>query len=85
MDWPSTHLYKHGEEDFGNDGGEEHGPHGEVVLVQQVAQGEGNGPSQATVGHNELVLGGQLDDAELVDDKGKAHHAWGRERESAQK
>lgn len=46
-----------------------------MVIGQQEAQGVGNGPSQATVRHDELVLFGQLDDAELVNDVREAHHA----------
>jgi hypothetical protein len=42
-----------------------------VLLVQEVAQREGDGPSQAPIGNDELVLGGQLDNAELVDEPGQ--------------
>ena len=64
-----------GEKDDGDDGREEQVTHREVLLVQEVAQGEGDGPSQAPVGDDELVLGGQLHDAELVDEPGQAQHA----------
>lgn len=46
-----------------------------MLLVQEVAQREGDGPSQAPIGDDELVLGGQLHDAELVDEPGQAQHA----------
>lgn len=42
-----------------------------MLLVQEVAQREGDGPSQAPIGNYELVLGGQLDNAELVDEPGQ--------------
>lgn len=45
-----------------------------MPLVQQEAKGEGDGTSQATVCHNELVLGGQFDDTELVDHEGQTNH-----------
>lgn len=61
------YLNKDSEEDNSDDGSKEHLSHGEVLPLQQEAEGEGDGPSQATVGNNELVLGGQFDDAELVD------------------
>lgn len=47
-----------------------------MPLVQQEAKGEGDGTSQATVCHNELVLGGQFDDTELVDHEGQTNHTW---------
>lgn len=47
-----------------------------MVLVQQETEGEGNGTSQATVGYDELILGGQLDDAELVDYIGQTNNTW---------
>lgn len=46
-----------------------------MILVQQKAKGEGDGTSQATVGNNELILGGQLDDAELVHDVSQTNHS----------
>lgn len=66
-----SHLNEDGEEDDGDDGGEEHPSHGKVLLLQQEAQGEGDGTSEAAVRNDELVFGGQFDDAELVDDKGQ--------------
>ena len=72
---PVQHLHKDGEKDDGDDGREEQVTHRVVLLVQEVAQGEGDGPSQAPVGDDELVLGGQLHDAELVDEPGQAQHA----------
>lgn len=39
-----------------------------MVAVQQKAQGESDGASQATVRYYELIFGGQLDDAELIYD-----------------
>jgi len=72
-----SHLNEDREEDDGDDGRQEHLPHGEQLLVEQEAQREGDGASQAAVGHDELVLGRQLDDAELVDDVGQADHTWG--------
>lgn len=81
---PVQHLHKDGEEDDGDDGCEEQVTHGEVILVQEVAQGEGDGPPQASIGDDELVLGGQLHDAELVDEPGQAQHACqGRGREGS--
>lgn len=71
---PGQHLHKDGEEDDGDDGGEEQVAHGKVLLVQEVAQGEGDGAAQAPVGDDELVLGRQLHDAELVDEPGQAQH-----------
>ena len=71
---PVQHLHKDGEEDDSDDGSEEQVTHGEVLLVQEVAQGEGDGPSQASVGNDELVLGGQLHNSELVDEPGQAQH-----------
>ena len=70
----AQHLHKDGEEDDGDDGSEEQVTHGEVLLVQEVAQREGDGPSQAPIGDDELVLGGQLHDTELVDEPGQAQH-----------
>ena len=72
---PVQHLHKDGEKDDCDDGREEQVTHREVLLVQEVAQGEGDGPSQAPVGNDELVLGGQLHDAELVDKPGQDQHA----------
>lgn len=73
----SSYLHKDGEEDDGDDGREEHLSHWKMIFIQQEAQGEGDGSSQATVGYDELVLGGEFDDAEVVDDEGQAHHAYG--------
>lgn len=70
------YLNKDSEEDNSDDGSKEHLSHGKVILVQQEAKGEGDGTSQATVSHDELVLGGQLDDAELVDHEGQTNHTW---------
>lgn len=39
-----------------------------MVALQQEAEGEGDGASQATVRDDELIFGGQLDDAKLVYD-----------------
>lgn len=72
-----SYLNKDSEEDDSDDGSEEHLSHGKVVLIQQEAKGEGDGTSEATVRHNELVLGCQLDDAELVDHVGQTNHTWG--------
>lgn len=69
-----THLNKDCEEDDGDDGREEHVSHGKVLLLKQEAEGEGDGATQAAVGHDELVLGRQLDDAELVDHEGQTNH-----------
>lgn len=71
----AQHLHKDCEEDDGDDGGKEQVTHGEVLLVQEVAQREGDGPSQAAIGDDELVLGGQLDNAELVDEPGQDQDA----------
>lgn len=49
-----------------------------MLLLQQEAQGEGDGTSEATVRHDELVFGGQFDDTELVDDKGQTNNTWER-------
>lgn len=70
----AQHLHKDCEKDDRDDGSEEQVTHGEVLLVQEVAQGEGDGPSQAPISDDELVLGGQLDNAELVDEPGQAQH-----------
>lgn len=45
-----------------------------MILLQQEAQGEGDGTSEATVRNDELVFGGQFDDTELVDDKGQTNN-----------
>lgn len=71
---PGQHLHKDGEEDDSDDGSEEQVTHGEVLLVQEVAQGEGYGPSKTPVSDDELVLGGQLHNSELVDEPGQAQH-----------
>lgn len=71
-----SYLNKDSEEDNSDDGSKEHLSHGKVILVQQEAKGKGDGTSQATVGHNELVLGGQLDDTELVDEVGQTDDTW---------
>lgn len=73
----ATNLHEHGEEDDSDDGSEEHVPHAEVVVVQQVAQGEGDGSPQAPVGDDELVLRRQLHDPELVDEPGEDKDTWG--------
>ena len=65
---PVQHLHKDGEKDDGDDGREEQVTHREVLLVQEVAQGEGNGASQAPVGNDELVLEGQGNCPEPVND-----------------
>lgn len=70
----SAHLHKHGEEDDGDDGSQEHLLH--LALGQQEPQWEGYGTSQATVGHNELVLFGQLYNAEFINDGGETDHSW---------
>lgn len=73
----ATNLHEHGEEDDSDDGSEEHVPHAEVVVVQQVAQGEGDGSPQAPVGDDELILRRQLHDPELVDEPGEDEDTWG--------
>lgn len=75
------YLNEDREEDDGDDGGEEHLSQGEELLLQQEAKGESDGTSQATVGDNELVLGCQFDDAELVDHVGQTYHTWERTRQ----
>lgn len=47
-----------------------------MLLLEQEAKGEGDGTSQATIGNNELVLRGQLNNAELVDDESQTNHTW---------
>lgn len=74
------HLNEDGEEDDGDDGGEEHLPLGKVLHLQQEAQREGDGAAQAAIRNDELVFGGQLDDAELVDKEGQADNTWGKKR-----
>lgn len=74
--WSYSYLHKDREEDNSDDGSEEHFSHGKPTIVQQEAEGEGNGASQATIGYNELILGGQLDNAEIVDDVGQANHSY---------
>lgn len=74
MPSPAQHLHKDCEKDDSDDGSEEQVTHGEVLLIQEVAQGEGNGPSKAPIRDDELVLGGQLDNAELVDEPGQDQH-----------
>lgn len=49
-----------------------------MLLIQQEAQREGDGAAQAAVRNDELVLGGQLDDAELVDKEGQTDNTWGK-------
>lgn len=71
-----SYLNKDSEEDNSDDGSEEHLSHGNVILVQQEAKGKGNGTSQATVGNDELVFRGQLDNAELVDEVSQNNHTW---------
>lgn len=61
-----SHLHKHREEDDCDDGGEEHVLH--LAVGQHEPQREGYGPSQATVGHDELVLFGQFHNTEFIDD-----------------
>lgn len=39
-----------------------------MVLLQQKAEGESDGTSQATVRYYKLIFGGQFDDSELVYD-----------------
>lgn len=75
MGW--SYLDKDSEEDDSDDGSEEHLSQGcpKVILIQQEAQGEGDGASQATICHYELVLGGQLDNTELVDHECQTNHA----------
>ena len=46
-----------------------------MVVGQQEAQGVGDGPSQAAVRHDELVLLCQLDDAELINYISEADHS----------
>lgn len=64
----STYLNKDSKEDDGDNGGEEHLSHREMVAIQQKAQGESNGASETTVGYYKLIFGGQLYDAELIYD-----------------
>lgn len=64
----SSYLDKDSEEDDGDNGGKEHLSHGEMVALQQKAEGESDGASQATVRDDKLIFGGQFDDAELVYD-----------------
>lgn len=45
-----------------------------MFFVQEVAQGEGNGPTKAPVGDDELVLGRELHDSELVDEPCEAQY-----------
>lgn len=49
-------------------------PHLFIFDFQQEAEGKGDCTSKATVGHDELILGGQFDDAELVDYEGETNH-----------
>lgn len=51
-----------------------------MLHLQQEAQREGDGAAQAAVRNDELVFGGQLDDAELVDKEGQADNTWGKKR-----
>lgn len=69
-----TYLHEDREKDDCDDGGKEHVPHGKLIRMQEVAQGERYCPSQATVGYDELVFVGELDYAELVDHESEAHH-----------
>lgn len=64
----SSYLDKDSEEDDGDNGGKKHVSQGEMFLLQQKAEGESDGTSQATVGYYKLIFGGQFDDAELVND-----------------
>lgn len=45
-----------------------------MLALQQKAEGEGDGASQATVRYNKLVFGGQFDNAELVYDVSQTHN-----------
>ena len=65
----SSYLDKNSEEDDSDNGGKEHLSHGEMVTLQQEAEGESDGASQATVRNYKLIFGGQFDDAELVYDE----------------
>lgn len=51
-----------------------------MLLLQQEAQREGDGTTQAAVRNDELVLGGQLDDAELVDKVGQTDNTCEKKR-----
>lgn len=71
-----SHLNEDGEEDDSDDGRQEHVSHGEVAFVQQKSQRESDCPTQAAVRYNKLVLGGQFDDAELVNYGGQPNDTW---------
>lgn len=75
-----SYLNKDSEEDDRDDGSKEHLSHGKVFVIQQETKGEGDGTSEATVGHNKLVFSGQFDDAELVDNVGQTNNTWKRQR-----
>lgn len=75
-----THLHKDGKEDDCDDGCDKHVPHWEVVLVEQVDQGESDGSTQATVRYDELVLGCELYYAEFVDHEGQTDDPWDKEK-----
>lgn len=63
-----VYLHKDGEEYHCDDCGEKHVSHWEMLMFQEVAEREGNGPSQATVGNDELILWAQLHNAKFVDE-----------------
>lgn len=73
-----SYLNKDGEEDNSDNGGEEHISLRKAIVVQQETKREGDSTSQATVGHDELIFGGQLDNAELIDYVGKTNNTWER-------
>lgn len=73
-----SHLHKDSEEDDGDDGGEEHVL--PLVVGQQEPQREGDGTSQATVGHDELILFGQLHDTEFINNAREANDSWRMDR-----
>lgn len=52
------------------------------MRIQQEAEGKGDGTSQATVRDDELIFGGQLDDAEVVDYKCKTNHTCKKEKKN---
>lgn len=66
-----SHLHKDGEEDDRDDSCDEHVSRREVVLIEQVDQGESDCSSQAAIRYDELVLGGELYYAEFVDHEGQ--------------
>lgn len=74
--WP--HLNKDGKEDDCDDCGEEHVLC--FIVRQKESQREGDCTPQATVGHDELVLFGQLHNAKFIYNKCETNNSWNTQK-----